>query len=217
MSLKTSVFATIVGACSLIASAAQASSVTETYNFSLTGFVDIINNNPAPYTSVSGSFTVTFDPYVSVYDQTTGFSLTSNPILPSSSPIGFSVFAASSPNGPLSISVGGTYGGSNYTYSNVDDPVIFFNIPDASNPANASIVVCSQPGFTCGNYTGNQTVYAAGYALADPQYSGSIWFATVQSVAPVPEPSTWLMMIAGFMGLGFMAYRRHNQTVTLAA
>jgi hypothetical protein len=26
--------------------------------------------------------------------------------------------------------------------------------------------------------------------------------------APVPEPSTWAMMILGFVGLGFMAYRR---------
>jgi hypothetical protein len=29
--------------------------------------------------------------------------------------------------------------------------------------------------------------------------------------AAVPEPSTWLMMIAGFFGLGFMAYRRKDQ------
>jgi hypothetical protein len=28
--------------------------------------------------------------------------------------------------------------------------------------------------------------------------------------APVPEPSTWAMMIAGFMGLGFLAYRKRN-------
>jgi choice-of-anchor C domain-containing protein len=28
------------------------------------------------------------------------------------------------------------------------------------------------------------------------------------SVTPVPEPSTWAMMIVGFMGIGFMAYRR---------
>jgi hypothetical protein len=27
-------------------------------------------------------------------------------------------------------------------------------------------------------------------------------------VTPVPEPSTWAMMILGFMGVGFMAYRR---------
>jgi hypothetical protein len=28
------------------------------------------------------------------------------------------------------------------------------------------------------------------------------------SVTPVPEPSTWAMMILGFAGVGFLAYRR---------
>ena len=28
----------------------------------------------------------------------------------------------------------------------------------------------------------------------------------------VPEPSTWAMMILGFMGVGFMAYRRKTQS-----
>jgi hypothetical protein len=28
------------------------------------------------------------------------------------------------------------------------------------------------------------------------------------NVSPVPEPSTWAMMILGFIGVGFMAYRR---------
>jgi hypothetical protein len=32
------------------------------------------------------------------------------------------------------------------------------------------------------------------------------------NVAPaVPEPSTWAMMILGFLGVGFLAYRRKNQ------
>jgi hypothetical protein len=31
-------------------------------------------------------------------------------------------------------------------------------------------------------------------------------------VAAVPEASTWAMMILGFMGVGFMAYRRKSQT-----
>jgi len=31
------------------------------------------------------------------------------------------------------------------------------------------------------------------------------------NVAPVPEPSTWAMMILGFAGVGFLAYRRRNQ------
>lgn len=29
-------------------------------------------------------------------------------------------------------------------------------------------------------------------------------------IAPVPEPSTWAMMLLGFCGLGFMAYRKKN-------
>lgn len=46
---------------------------------------------------------------------------------------------------------------------------------------------------------------------------------TVESVtqtpilAAVPEPSTWAMMILGFAGVGFMAYRRKNKTALSAA
>jgi hypothetical protein len=29
--------------------------------------------------------------------------------------------------------------------------------------------------------------------------------------AAVPGPSTWAMMILGFVGVGFMAYRKRNQ------
>ena len=30
-------------------------------------------------------------------------------------------------------------------------------------------------------------------------------------VGAIPEPSTWAMMVLGFMGVGFMAYRRKSQ------
>jgi hypothetical protein len=33
----------------------------------------------------------------------------------------------------------------------------------------------------------------------------------------VPEPSTWAMMILGFMGVGFMAYRRKSKPVLMTA
>src|SRR5258705_8872907 len=36
------------------------------------------------------------------------------------------------------------------------------------------------------------------------------------SVAPVPEPSTWAMMILGFAGVGYLAYRRNRQATALA-
>jgi hypothetical protein len=41
---------------------------------------------------------------------------------------------------------------------------------------------------------------------------GSTGFATGDPVSPVPEPSTWAMLIIGFAGLGFMAYRRKSQS-----
>jgi hypothetical protein len=36
-------------------------------------------------------------------------------------------------------------------------------------------------------------------------------------VAAVPEPSTWAMMLLGFAGLGFMAYRRKSKPALIAA
>jgi hypothetical protein len=39
----------------------------------------------------------------------------------------------------------------------------------------------------------------------------------VSSVAAVPEPSTWAMMILGFAGIGFMAYRRKSKPALMAA
>jgi hypothetical protein len=41
--------------------------------------------------------------------------------------------------------------------------------------------------------------------------SNSFEFDNVSSVAAVPEPTTWAMMILGFMGVGFMAYRRKGR------
>jgi hypothetical protein len=41
-----------------------------------------------------------------------------------------------------------------------------------------------------------------------PFPNAGFWTASFPTVAPVPEPSTWAMMILGFCGIGFMAYRR---------
>jgi PEP-CTERM motif len=38
----------------------------------------------------------------------------------------------------------------------------------------------------------------------------------VAYVAAVPEPATWAMMIFGFLGVGFMAYRKNRSTFRLA-
>ena len=36
------------------------------------------------------------------------------------------------------------------------------------------------------------------------------WYGFTVGVSAVPEPSTWAMMILGFMGVGFLAYRRKS-------
>jgi hypothetical protein len=49
----------------------------------------------------------------------------------------------------------------------------------------------------------------------DPTTQGGSFTSTMNIyavfTAAVPEPSTWAMMILGFAGVGFMAYRRRNQ------
>ena len=41
-------------------------------------------------------------------------------------------------------------------------------------------------------------------------------FLTAVPVTAVPEPSTWAMMIIGFAGIGFMAYRRKSKPALIA-
>lgn len=43
------------------------------------------------------------------------------------------------------------------------------------------------------------------------------WYGFTVGVSAVPEPGTWLMMILGFAGLGFMAYRRNSKPALMAA
>lgn len=57
------------------------------------------------------------------------------------------------------------------------------------------------------------TLYNAGPSNA-PYTSYSI---TPAIAVAVPEPSTWAMMIVGFLGVSFMAHRRRNQSAALAA
>jgi hypothetical protein len=45
-----------------------------------------------------------------------------------------------------------------------------------------------------------------------PDFNSFLLVDQIQSgVAAVPEPSTWAMMILGFCGIGFMAYRRKSK------
>jgi hypothetical protein len=60
---------------------------------------------------------------------------------------------------------------------------------------------------------------AFGTDSVNPQDGGAFGnnatLTTTGVVAAVPEPSTWAMMILGFCGLGFMAYRRKQNGASL--
>lgn len=51
----------------------------------------------------------------------------------------------------------------------------------------------------------------------NPNKQPWIMLSEVEFTAAVPEPSTWIMMIAGFAGLGFMSYRRRAKPVLVVA
>jgi hypothetical protein len=56
------------------------------------------------------------------------------------------------------------------------------------------------------------TYNPAGHGVSDRE-TGIV----ITQVAAVPEASTWAMMILGFFGVGFLAYRRKNQMAFNAA
>jgi hypothetical protein len=58
----------------------------------------------------------------------------------------------------------------------------------------------------------NPVISVNTYSPTDAQYAG-----LNVSVAAVPEPSTWALMLLGFAGLGFMVYRRKSKPALIAA
>jgi hypothetical protein len=76
-----------------------------------------------------------------------------------------------------------------------------------------------------GTATGTATTFLDPYLFLDPSLV-ALGYSIITSDgignsltvnAGVPEPSTWAMMILGFSGLGFMAYRRTSKPALMAA
>ena len=57
--------------------------------------------------------------------------------------------------------------------------------------------------------------------IYDPRFGAWVspgnYTVSVTEISDVPEPSTWAMMILGFAGIGFMAYRRKSKPALMVA
>jgi hypothetical protein len=200
-------------------SVARAGTVSETYDFALGGFADAKGNGVTPpITSLSGSFTITFDPTVApVANQTTGITLNSlTPVVALGSTFGYTVIQPS----PLVLYVGGVANNADYlditgaNFTGATNDIVLGLVFLTGNLNAPTPINCAVPGVDCGGiFTNNSSYYAAGYILQ----GGDAFLAGTFSVSAVPEPSTWAMMMLGFCGLGFMAYRRKTKPTLLAA
>jgi hypothetical protein len=107
-----------------------------------------------------------------------------------------------------------------------------FTVPDSSTPSGNYVSV--NPYYT-GSFSGEPfvtfytTEFSAGFSLGEQpgdiginlidQFptAGTLDGGQMFTVSDVPEPSTWAMLILGFAGIGFMAYRRKRNSVLAAA
>jgi hypothetical protein len=80
-----------------------------------------------------------------------------------------------------------------------------------SGPLNLDVIEVSfgnDPDLNAGSIVLSLGQFAPGLGFAAPSFAIN---------AAVPEPSTWAMMILGFTGIGFMAYRRKAKPLLMAA
>jgi hypothetical protein len=117
----------------------------------------------------------------------------------------------------------GPLSGSNSTLTGTDLTLsasssgLFFTLPTVSFTSEAIFRVGNSGLFDIADFYGNQ----GGEVVFSNLTSDGVFTTTAgeqfASVAAVPEPSTWAMMILGFAGIGFMAYRRKSKPALMAA
>lgn len=214
MNIKSLLLAATLSAISTAGSAAV---LTETYTGVATGldsagYFDVIGGGLAavPFTAtfqvntdagINGDNTGIFDRYGG-----TAYSATS-PVTTATLTIAGHSFTFSDPAIASEMLVennanpANTFGAYDFTSGNTGSFVLYIFSHSGSAPNPATI---DSP-FNYSFNTGDNTFGVFNFGGDNIDLSVS----TVASVASaVPEPSTWAMMILGFLGLGFMAYRR---------
>lgn len=126
---------------------------------------------------------------------------------------GFAV-GVQNPTGPATILIGTNAAGQITSWSISEGYFASFPVFPLENPTDF------YGGYTVTTTNTGESILLvndndAGFAPGGP-VKGAVAYMTgtgsFGAVAAVPEASTWAMMITGFLGLGFMAYRRRSRT-----
>ena len=106
------------------------------------------------------------------------------------------------------------------------DQAVQFNPGANANPLDTGTVAVNQVPNGYGTITftiddhgtlGNDFAFSWAMTCANDVIQGQVDFPPFTRVGGVPEPSTWAMMILGFAGVGFIAYRRRESPAARAA
>jgi len=102
------------------------------------------------------------------------------------------------------------------TINGVDQGPTSTPVNDGTTFSNDYDAAFASPLFSHGSYElGPGTYLVTGTVVLSPYGGGG---AAAELVAATPLPSTWTMLIAGFIGLGFLGYRRTKKgSAALAA
>lgn len=193
-------FASRLAACalasSLFAAPAFAATVTRNFEVTLTGFVDVMTDQPAPLDPLFATFTVTYDTETAVENTTVGLAV-AGVNAPYDGYLAFSYIPHYNPGSNL-FRLGAITG--------VGDTVSGFS--DDTNDFGLSFLEASSGGALGGA--------SGAYRLAGD--NAAFWIALEGSVvettptATVPEPATWALMIAGFGACGGALRRSARRT-----
>jgi hypothetical protein len=115
----------------------------------------------------------------------------------------------------MGIISGGTLDGDIVVNTNFGELWLLNPLLDPSNPLSAVLIA---NGGSRGDYTAPDGLGNLFVTQTDRILRLSLEGATIGGgPGAVPEPSTWAMMILGFAGVGFMAYRRKSKPLMMTA
>jgi hypothetical protein len=120
--------------------------------------------------------------------------------------------------GSVGFNLSGTFLSIVWGSPNDNNTVTFWS---GANGSGSKVGVVTTPDLVSAFGVGN--LFQPGYLISfdTPAAFESVVFSTGPTafefaVTGVPEPSTWAMMILGFAGIGFMAYRRKSKPALIA-